>query len=136
MCVESSCNNCKLFWMPVKNLYMYSLIWFYKSLYYTYVYLLTYQYILICSGKISISFWKILIVWFIWCLFRSIIKILWKLLVSSELKSNSYMCLFVNFCEIAYWRVIGCQLLVYKVFEVSVQMNCFVIKHNSGKVRL
>ena len=85
MCVESSCNNCKLFWMPVKNLYMYSLIWFYKSLYYTYVYLLTYQYISICSGKISISFWKILIVWFIWCLFRSIIKILWKLLVSSEL---------------------------------------------------
>ena len=64
------------------------------------VYLFTYVRIFLCNGKISISFWKVLIVWFIWCLFRSIIKILWKLLVSSELKFHSCMCLFINFVKL------------------------------------
>ena len=81
-------------------LFMYICYLFMYMFTYLRVYLLTYVRILICSGKISISFWKVLIVWSIWCLFRSIIKILWKLLVSSELKSNSYMCLFVNFVKL------------------------------------
>ena len=97
------------------------------------VYLFTYVCVLICNGKISISCWKVVIVWSIWCLFRSIIKIYVKFV--GVFWINCFMCLFASLrnCLLESY---GCQLLVYKVFEVIFQMNCFCQKINSGEVLL
>ena len=58
------------------------------------VYLFTYVHVLICNGKISISCWKVVIVWSIWCLFRSIIKIYVKFV--GVFWTNCFMCLFAS----------------------------------------